>query len=195
MTVTTYKWTIKRFHQAIDAGVFDDEPLELLRGELIVMPPEREIHAYRNTETADYLRTLLGDKAKIRDTKPITLPNNSEPSPDITIIKPLGEIYLQHHPYPEDIFWIIEFANTTLNKDLGIKKEIYAEVGIMEYWVVDLKKPELIVFRDLQNQQYQNKLSLTTGSISPLAFPDLSVQVQHIIGSRKLSSSLDGVSF
>ncbi|HLP92119.1 MAG TPA: hypothetical protein VK184_26450 [Nostocaceae cyanobacterium] len=48
MTVTTYKWTIERFHQAIDAGVFDDEPLELLRGELIVMSPEREIRFYRS---------------------------------------------------------------------------------------------------------------------------------------------------
>ncbi|MHC5775637.1 MAG: hypothetical protein ACYTXP_17450, partial [Nostoc sp.] len=46
MTVTTYKWTIERYHRAIEAGIFDDQPIELLRGHLIVMSPERELHAY-----------------------------------------------------------------------------------------------------------------------------------------------------
>ncbi|MEM8569046.1 MAG: Uma2 family endonuclease, partial [Bacteroidota bacterium] len=40
MTITTYKWTIDRYHQAIQAGLFDDQPVELLRGEIIIMPPE-----------------------------------------------------------------------------------------------------------------------------------------------------------
>ena len=185
MTVTTYKWTIERYHRAIEAGIFDDQPIELLRGDLIVMPPEREPHAYYNTEAADYLRTLLGERAKIRDAKPVTLPNNSEPAPDVAIVKPLGEVYLEHHPYPEDIFWIIEFSNATLNKDLGEKKDIYAEAGISEYWVVNLKYKRLQVFRDLKNGQYKTEVTLTTGTIAPLAFPDVSVQVERLIGVAK----------
>lgn len=165
--------------------MFDDQPIELLRGDLIVIPPEREPHAYYNTEAADYLRTLLGERAKIRDAKPITLPNNSEPAPDVAIVKPLGTVYLKHHPYPEDIFWIIEFSNATLNKDLGEKKDIYAEAGIVEYWVVNLKTPQLQVFRDLKNGQYKTELTLTTGTIAPLAFPDVSVQVERLISVAK----------
>lgn len=185
MTVTTYKWTIERYHRAIEAGIFDNQPIELLRGDLIVMPPEREPHAYYNTEAADYLRILLGERAKIRDAKPITLPNNSEPAPDIAIVKPLGEVYLEHHPYPEDIFWLIEFSNATLSKDLGEKKEIYAEAGIVEYWVINLKIPQLQVFRDIKNGQYTTELTLTTGTIAPLAFPDVYVQVKYLIGVAK----------
>ncbi|YAF96192.1 MAG: Uma2 family endonuclease [Nodularia sp. CChRGM 3473] len=185
MTVTTYKWTIERYHRAIEAGIFDDQPIELLRGDLILMPPEREPHAYYNTEAADYLRILLGTRVKIRDAKPITLPNDSEPAPDIAIVKPLGEVYLEHHPYPEDIFWIIEFSKATLSKDLREKKEIYAEAGINEYWVVNLKNRQLQVFRDIKDGQYTTELKLTTGTISPLAFPDVSVQVQRIIGFPK----------
>lgn len=181
MTVITYKWTIKRYHQAIEAGIFDDQPVELLCGELIVMPPEGEPHAYYNTEAADYLRTLLGERVKIRDAKPITLPNDSEPAPDIAIVKPLGEVYLEHHPYPEDIFWIIEYSNATLSKDLGKKKDIYAEAGIIEYWVVNLKIGQLKIFRDLENNKYKTELTLTTGTICPLAFPDVTVQVQRLI--------------
>ncbi|MEM7555077.1 MAG: Uma2 family endonuclease [Cyanobacteria bacterium P01_A01_bin.84] len=185
MILTTYKWTIERYHRAISAGIFDDQPIELLRGELITMPPERESHAYYNTETADYLRELLGSRVKIRDAKPITLPNNSEPAPDVAIVKPLGEIYLQHHPYPEDIFWIIEFSFATLSKDLGDKKDIYEEAGITEYWVVNLKKHQLQVFRDLNNGEYGTEFTLTKGNISPLAFPDVSIPVQYLISKPR----------
>lgn len=181
MTVTTYKWTIERYHQAVEAGIFDDQSIELLRGDLIVMPPEREPHAYYNTEAADYIRSLLGERVKIRDAKPITLPNNSEPAPDIAIVKPLGEIYLQHHPYPEDIFWVIEYSNATLSKDLGEKKDIYAEAGIKEYWVVNLKKSELKVFRDLKDKQYATELTFKKGTVSPLAFPNVSLEVGRLI--------------
>ncbi|MDJ0716411.1 MAG: Uma2 family endonuclease [Prochloraceae cyanobacterium] len=183
MSLTTYKWTTSQFHRAIEAGIFEDEPIELLRGNIIIMTPEREPHAYYNAETGDYLRSLLGDRAKIRDAKPITLPNDSELVPDLAIVKPLGTIYLQHHPYPEDIFWIIEFSRTTLSKDLGEKKEIYAEAGIIEYWVANLKKPELKVFREIKNDRYTTELTLTTNTISPLAFPDISLQVDRLIGS------------
>ncbi|WP_233220861.1 Uma2 family endonuclease [Chlorogloea sp. CCALA 695] len=86
------------------------------------MPPEGEFHVYYNSEVGDYLRALLGDRSKIRETHPIPLPNNSEPIPDLAIAQPLGSVYLQHHPYPNNIFWLIEFSSTTLDKDLNEKK-------------------------------------------------------------------------
>jgi Uma2 family endonuclease len=180
LTVTTYKWTVDRYHQAIKAGLFDDRSVELLRGEIILMPPEGEPHAYNNTETRDYLTRVLGDRAKIREAKPITLPNNSEPEPDIAVVKPLGRIYLEHHPYPDDIFWLIEFSQATLSKDLGLKKEVYAEAGIQEYWVVDLNSTRLIAFRDLVNGEYTTELTLISGAIAPLAFPDLLIPIDQL---------------
>ena len=181
MTVSRYQWTIDHYHQAIDAGCFDEQLVELLKGEIILMTPERESHAYYNSECADYLKDLLGNRAKVRDAKPITLPNNSEPAPDIAIVKPLGVEYLKHHPYPNDIYWLIEFSKTTLKKDLTEKKAIYAEAGIKEYWVVDLQNSQLKVFRDLDKADYTTQLTLTTGNIIPLDFPDISISVKNFI--------------
>lgn len=181
MTATTYKWTVERYHRAIEAGILDDQPVELLQGDIVVVPPEREPHAYCNTEAADYLRSLLGSRVKIRDAKPITLPNASEPAPDIAVVKPLGQIYLDHHPYPEDIFWLIEFSQTTLDKDLGKKKEIYAEAGIPEYWVVNLRHNQLMVFRELVQGCYTTELTLTAGTISPSAFADVQIEVSRLM--------------
>lgn len=181
MTITTYKWTIERYHQAIDAGLFDDQPVELLRGDIIVMPPEGETHAYYNSEVGDYLRALLGLRIKIREAHPITLPNDSEPIPDLAIVKPLGAVYLEHHPYPDNIFWLIEFSLATLSKDLNEKKATYSEAGIAEYWVVNLKDRELTIFRDLENGRYTTEETFTTGVMSPLAFPDVQIQVQKLM--------------
>ncbi|MGK7954015.1 MAG: Uma2 family endonuclease [Crocosphaera sp.] len=181
MIRNTYQWKIEQYHQAIAAGCFVDQAVELLKGEIIVMTPERESHAYHNSECADYLKDLLQNRAKIRDAKPITLPNNSEPSPDIAIVKPLGKEYLQHHPYPDNIYWLIEFSKATLRKDLTEKKEIYAEAGIKEYWIVDLNNNQVKVFRDLKQGNYTTELTLTDGTIRPLAFPDVLIPVNNII--------------
>ena len=183
MTVTLAKWTIEEYHQMIEAGIFDNRRVELLRGEIVEMSPEGEPHAYFSTEAGEYLSKLLGSRAKIRPAKPITLPNNSEPEPDIAIVKPLGREYLQHHPYPEDIFWLIEYSNSSLEKDLETKTKIYAEVGIIEYWVINLKKRQLIVFREPSDGGYASKSTMTEGTICPLAFPDVAVSVEMIVSN------------
>ena len=72
MTVTLYKWTLDRYHQAIDAGVFEQQSVELLQGNIVVMAPEREPHACYSSDGAEYLRQRLGNRASIRETKPIT---------------------------------------------------------------------------------------------------------------------------
>jgi Uma2 family endonuclease len=64
-----------------------------------------------------------------------------------------------------------------LDKDLEIKTKIYAEAEIPEYWVVNLKKRQLVVFRDPQDGEYASKSTLTGGTINPIRFPDIAVEV------------------
>lgn len=122
------------------------------------MPPEGSEHTQQSTDTADYLKQLLGNRAVVRDAKPITLPENaSEPEPNIAIVQPLRPLYRTRNPYPENIFWLIEYANTTLRKDLNIKRQTYAAASIREYWVVDLKHRQLKVFRNPLNGDYASE--------------------------------------
>ncbi|MGV2827414.1 Uma2 family endonuclease [Myxosarcina sp. GI1(2024)] len=181
MSLITTKWTIDEYHRMIAAGIIGDRAVELLKGEIIEMSPEKPPHAYSSDEAGEYLTKLLGDRAKVRHAKPITLPNNSEPEPDIAIVRRRGREYREHHPYPEDIFWLIEYANTSLEKDLEFKNQIYAEGGIEEYWVVNLKQMQLIVLREPSEGDYATKVTYTTGKIQPLAFPELSIAIEQII--------------
>jgi Uma2 family endonuclease len=180
MTTLT-KWTIDQYHRMIAAGILDDRRVELLKGEIIEMAPEGEPHAYFSSEAVEYLIKLLGDRATVRSAKPITLPNTSEPEPDVAIVQRLGREYLAHHPYPENIFWLIEYSESSLTQDLETKSKVYAEVGIPEYWVVNLKKRQLVVFREPQDGEYASKSTWTSGIIHPLGFPDLAVSIELIV--------------
>ncbi|MDZ8184533.1 MAG: Uma2 family endonuclease [Nostoc sp. ChiSLP02] len=183
MSLILAKWTIEEYHRMIEAGVLSDRQVELLKGEIVEISPEVVAHAYSSDEAGEYLAKLLGQRAKVRHVKPITLPNDSEPEPDIAIVQPLEREYREHHPYSENIFWLIEYANSSLEKDLEIKSKIYAQAGILEYWVVNLKKLNLVIFREIVDGDYATKLTLTAGIIQPLAFPDVSIAVAQIINS------------
>lgn len=183
MTVTTAKWTLAEYHQIVEAGFLRDRQVELLNGDMIEMPPEGPEHAQLSTDAADDLRQLLGSQALVRDAKPITLPHSgSEPQPDLAIVEPVREVYRSRHPYPSDVFWLIEYSNTSLAKDLDTKRKTYAQAGIREYWVVDLKTRLVKVFRDPIEGDYRSELTFQTGEISPLAFPDMQVSVQKLLG-------------
>lgn len=181
MTVTRAKWTVEDYHRMVEAGILDDRHVELLNGEIIEMAPEGTPHANLSTKGANYLRKLLGDRVEIREGKPITLFDNSEPEPDIAVVQPLEDEYFEHHPYPENIFWLIEFSNASLEKDLQIKRKAYTACGIAEYWVVNLKQMELMVFRSPNAGDYHEEAIWTEGFIYPVAFQDVAVTVSRFL--------------
>ncbi len=177
--VTLAKWSLADYHKMIEAGIFRDRHIQLIDGELVEMSPEGAIHAAYGGSIADYLRQMLVGKAWIREAHPIIL-SNSEPEPDIAIVTLPKSKYFQHHPDPQDIFWLIEIADTTLAYDLSKKQEIYALENIQEYWVLNIKKQELIVFTQPGNGTYQVQLELSVGTVKPIAFQDLEISVAKL---------------
>lgn len=180
MSITIARWTIEQYHKLVNAGMLIDRRVELLAGDIIEMSPEGMPHAVYCGDAVDYLKQLLGSRAKVREAHPITLPNDSEPEPDIAVVKTSPTRYLDRHPYPADIFWLVEYADSTLTKDLNIKHQIYAAAGIQEYWIVNLQALELIVFRDMGNAGYKTETRFSAGHISPLSFPDIEIEVKRL---------------
>lgn len=180
MTFSTYKWSIAEWHELVKFGLLEGKPVELLEGEIVEVSPEREEHSYTNDEVADLLRERLKGLAKIRESHPITL-DNSEPEPDIAVVRLPKTIYSQHHPYPEDIYWLIEVSNKTLQIDLEQKSKIYARNNIPEYWVIDLVNKKLIVYTQPKDNNYCQIIEYKTGTVSPQAFPTLSISLNQLL--------------
>ncbi len=178
---TIAKWSVEDYHLMIASGVLNNRSVELLAGEIIEMSPEGPLHSATNDNVAEYLRELFRGIARIREAHPITL-RNSEPEPDIAIVRLTNNNYADRHPYPEDIYWLVEISNTTLEEDLGRKKKIYAQANIEEYWVLDLKKKEIIVFREPSGDDYQSRFTVEEGVITAIAFPGIYIEVSTLIG-------------
>ncbi|OKH54521.1 hypothetical protein NIES2101_06825 [Calothrix sp. HK-06] len=176
---TLATWSVDEYHRMIEAGILQNRKVELLTGEIVEMSPETPIHYSTAKRDTKYLESLLAGLAEVRFNGPITL-KDSEPEPDIAIVRLPESNYDNRHPEPEDIFWLIEVSKTSLKKDLEIKASIYATANIREYWVLNLSANELIVMQNPQNGEYTSETIIRQGVITPLAFPNIQVLVSRL---------------
>ena len=180
MTLTTYKWSIEEWHDLVDSGVLAGKRIELLEGEIIEMSPEGVPHRNTNHKVVKYLRKLFDGIAEIYESHPVTL-DNSEPEPDIAVVRLPESVYDTHHPYPQDIYWLVEISDKILVKDLGQKAVTYARNNIPEYWVIDLNNNRLIVHTQPKNNSYDGVVEYKTGTISSLAFPQITISPDRLL--------------
>jgi Uma2 family endonuclease len=176
---TLMKWSLQDYHDLINNGLLADKNVELLEGELVEMPPESPLHSYITRTGTQYLREKLKGLALVIEAHPITL-SNSEPEPDIVIVKSHAHNYKNRHPFADDIFWLIEISNKTLNYDLNDKKRIYAKEGIKEYWVADIDNRQIHVFLNPQNDDYLTTKIISEGIIKTQSFPDIEFVVEQL---------------
>ncbi|MEL6454810.1 MAG: Uma2 family endonuclease [Cyanobacteria bacterium J06623_5] len=178
---TFMRWTVEEYHSLVRSGILHGRKIELLQGDLVEVAPEGPKHTARTASGAEYLRQQFGGLALVREAHPITL-SSSEPEPDLAVVRGQSHSeYEERHPYPEDIFLIVEIAQSTLAYDLGEKKQIYAEAGIQEYWVLDTTGRRLYVFRNPVAGKYTESLVSKSGELKLAAFPTVALSVDAIV--------------
>lgn len=178
--ITLAKWSIEDYHNMIAAGILSERRVELLEGQIIEMSPEGPLHRKINDSMAEYLREQLRGSAKIYESHPISLPD-SEPEPDIAVVKLPVSLYDSRHPSAEEIYLLIEISDSTLEKDLEQKRITYAHAGILEYWVVDLKAQQLIVFQQPSGNSYQIQQTYSQGNLYLVAFEHIKLSVEKLV--------------
>ncbi|WP_330219965.1 Uma2 family endonuclease [Chroogloeocystis siderophila] len=129
---TLAKWTLDDYHRMIASGILDDRRVELLAGKIYEITPEAPLHTFCGGNLADYFRDRLNRQAFVREARLITL-IDSEPEPDIAIVRGSWSDYRERHPGANDIYLVVEISNSSLIKDLEQKQPIYAVAGISEH--------------------------------------------------------------
>lgn len=188
MTLTTAKrFTITEYHRLADLDFFtEDDRVELIKGEIIKMAAKGKAHSVCNTRLYRELFKLLEEKATIRGQEPIIITNNSEPEPDLTIVKNTPDDYFLNHPTPSDIFLIIEVADSSLKYDQEVKLPLYAEAGISDYWIFNLMAYYLECYsdpyQDIQGKfGYRHKsIILSNESVKLPSFPELILDLTKV---------------
>ena len=137
--------TVEQYHDLIRSGaLISGDPIELLEGwlvnKMIKNPPHRV--AVRKCRMA--LESLLPAQWSLDIQEPITTAD-SEPEPDISVIRGDTTALLDRHPGPDEVGLLVEVADTSLQRDRGWKKRIYAAAGIPAYWIVNLVERQVEV--------------------------------------------------
>ena len=174
------RFTVAEYCALAEAGILAEwERVELLDGEIIVMPPIGEPHEYGTNWMNRVLTHRLYDRAWVRVQSSVRLSDDSLPEPDIAVVR-LDAPY--RRPTPEDVYLIIEVADSSLEFDRGVKLLRYAAAGIPEVWIVNLRARQVEAWADPVDGVYQRRRVVPAdGLISPRAFPEVSLAVADFL--------------
>lgn len=180
------RFTVDEYLRMWKRGIFDDEDrLELIEGEIYVLPPPGPPHASTTSWLDQILTLAVGRRAIVWGQNPVRIGDWSLPQPDVMLLRAVEHRYGAQHPRPEDALLVVEVADSTESKDRRIKMPLYARAGIPEYWLVLVRRGRVEVHRAPGPDGYGEVRLLQRGdTLSPLAFPDVTLSVDEVLGPR-----------
>jgi Uma2 family endonuclease len=180
------RWTRREYDRMVEAGILgEDDPVELIDGEIVKMAPEGKPHASAVRRAHIALQRVFGPQGYVQVGLPMAPDDASEPEPDLAVLPGTVEDFEGEHP--STALLVVEVAESSLRFDRKRKGSLYARAGIPEYWIVNLKRGRLEVYRDPMSDpdadlgwRYRTVRSLTPaeevvplGTDQPIAVADL----------------------
>jgi Uma2 family endonuclease len=181
----TYRFSVDEYHRMGEVGIFsEDDRVELLGGAIVEMAPIAPLHAGTVARLTTLFSSQLGNRVIVGIQNPLLLrTEDSEPQPDVTLLRPRADFYTRAHPEAHDVYLVIEVADTSLEGDRDVKFPIYARAGVPEAWLLDVSAERLEVYRHPTAQGYQEVRLLQRGApVAPQAFPELGLTVDDLLG-------------
>lgn len=133
-----YRLSVAQYHELIDAGILtSDDPVEMLEGVLVQKMSKKPPHSATTRRARRALERAIPSGFFVDSQEPVTT-GDSEPEPDLCIVRGNDSAYETRHPGPEDAPLIVEVSDTTLATDRGTKKRVYARAQFPVYWIINL---------------------------------------------------------
>ncbi len=149
------KFTTDETHRMMKAGILPEESgWELINGEIIHRMTIGSRHAGTVKRINLLLNRLIADEFIIGIQDPVHIDEDNEPEPDISVLKMREDFYTESHPEPSDVLLIIEVSVSTLGFDREVKRNLYANAGIIEYWLVDVEKSTIETYKKPKDGKY-----------------------------------------
>ncbi len=187
--VKTRSWTRREYDRLVALGVLgEDEPIELVAGQLVVREPQHTPHATGVRLVDRALRRAFPDSAwQVNIGLPIALDDTSEPEPDVSVVAGGPRDYLAAHPARPVL--VVEVSESSLGFDRRDKASVYARAGLADYWIVNLADRVLEVRRDPapaadapHGWTYREVQILAAGAaVAPLAAPGIPILVDDLL--------------
>ena len=179
---TRHRLSVADYGRMIDFGILtENDRVELIHGEIVEKMSIGEFHAGCVNRLTRFFTLKFGRRAVVAVQNPIRLAD-SEPEPDISILKPRDDDYAAGHPTPADVLLIVEVADASLDYDRDVKGPLYAANGIAEYWILNLVDRTLEIRRQPQGAGGYAEVRTLSGedAANVALLPDVSVKVSEL---------------
>ena len=176
--------TVGEYHRMIDAGILgEDEHVQLIAGTLVAMTPQGSRRAVVIQRlTAALVRAVGGDLA-VRPQLPLTLLEDSEPEPDLAVVRAADAPF--DGPHPRSALLVVEVAGDSLRLDRESKATLYARAGIPEYWIVNLAESAIEAHSEPDRAAgvYRSSAVVACGeTLVARSVPNLTIDVASLFG-------------
>ena len=181
--VPRFRWSVGEYRKMIDLGILtESHNVELIRGEIVLKMPKGDLHAWCLKVLIRLFGPLVGDQGILSVQDPLYLVD-SAPEPDFALLAFRSDLYRNGGPQAADAVLVLEVSDTSLDYDREVKRPLYAENGITEYWIVNLVDRCLEVHRQPQSDgTYADVRTLRPGdSITLALLPTVTVAVAEFI--------------
>ena len=142
------QFTVDEYHRMIQTGILrEGEPYELLEGWIVPKMTRNPPHDLALGLADDEIGSRLAAGWFRRVQSAVTTPD-SEPEPDLAVVRGSRRDYADHHPGPRDMGLVIEVADATLQHDRVVKGRLYARGGVPTYWIINIPDRQVEVYTD-----------------------------------------------
>jgi Uma2 family endonuclease len=173
------RFTVDEYHRLLAAGILPDgENTELLAGIIVPHMTRNAAHDGSVGATADAIRRRLPAGWTDHVQSALTTAD-SEPEPDVTIVRGGPRDWFTRHPGPQDTGLVVEVADTSLPGDRTLKAEVYAGAAIPIYWIVNLVDGRVEVYTNPTGPgpapRYQQRDDYRPGDAVPLVLDGVEI--------------------
>jgi Uma2 family endonuclease len=164
-TLQRRRFTIAEYDRLTDIGFWQEtDRIELIEGELIQKSAKSTAHVLCCRQTLEQLILLLHGTAIIQGQDPIEIPSGSEPEPDIVIANLSAK---DQKPQADQVWLVIEVADSSLDYDRDIKGPLYAKAQIPDYWIFNCLDRQV----ECHSQPQQNAQGQWLYGLRQVVFP------------------------
>ncbi len=176
------RFTVAEYYRMAETGLLKPgERVELMDGRILQMSPIGPFHGGITTKLNKWFSQRAKERWLVCVQSPLRLDEHSEPEPDLMLVRPSPDFYTSRHPGPEDVFLVVEVADSSLDYDRQEKLSAYARAGIAEVWLVNLLDRCIEAHRQPHYLGYESASVCRAGqSLAPAAFPDAVLSVNEL---------------
>lgn len=179
-----HRFTVAEYESLVRQGrISTNDRCELIRGLITDKMGIGDLHAACVMRLTHLFSAVAADRYLVSIQNPILF-LDSVPEPDCALVAFRADCYIKGKPRPADVILLIEVADSSLEFDREVKRRIYAEAGIAEFWIANLVDGCIEVYRQPQpDGAYGELRTVRRGEqIALLSLPDFVVQVDQVLG-------------